>query len=71
VFSISAGCRLRNAIGSRSQTEGSGLGLSTAKWIAEMHDADLSVTSKVHEGTVFQLIFPLIQTESRFLNPAA
>jgi len=56
---------------SRSQPEGSGLGLSIAKWIAEMHDASLSVTSQVHEGTVFQLVFPIIQAEARFCDPAA
>jgi heavy metal sensor kinase len=44
---------------SRSQVEGSGLGLAIAKWIAEMHRAELSVSSTVHEGTTFRVAFPL------------
>lgn len=44
---------------SRSQVEGSGLGLAIAKWIAEMHHADLSVASTVHEGTTFRVAVPL------------
>ncbi|MGD0097683.1 MAG: ATP-binding protein [Terracidiphilus sp.] len=56
---------------SRSQTEGSGLGLSIAKWIAEMHDANISVASQLHKGTVVKLVFPLVQAEAEYCAPAA
>jgi heavy metal sensor kinase len=51
--------RFYRADPSRSQVEGSGLGLAIAKWIAEMHQADLSVTSTEREGTTFRLTVPL------------
>jgi heavy metal sensor kinase len=51
--------RFYRADPSRSQTEGSGLGLAIAKWIADLHHADLSVTSEVSKGTVAQLVFPI------------
>ena len=50
--------RFYRADPSRSSIDGSGLGLAIAKWIAEMHHAELSVTSELHKGTVFQLVFP-------------
>ncbi len=50
--------RFYRADPSRSNVEGAGLGLAIAKWIAEMHHAQLSVTSEMHKGTVFQLIIP-------------
>lgn len=40
---------------SRSSVEGSGLGLAIAKWIAEMHHANLTVTSAVGKGSTFEL----------------
>jgi signal transduction histidine kinase len=49
--------RFYRADPSRSQVEGNGLGLAIAKWIAEMHHADLSVTSQEHHGTSFRLAF--------------
>lgn len=50
--------RFYRADPSRSQIEGAGLGLSIAKWIAEMHHADLTVTSELNKGTIFQLVLP-------------
>lgn len=44
---------------SRSQIEGAGLGLAIAKWIVELHHADLTVTSELHKGTVFRLDLPV------------
>ncbi|MDW5266160.1 MULTISPECIES: cell wall metabolism sensor histidine kinase WalK [Acidobacteriaceae] len=44
---------------SRSQVEGNGLGLAIAKWISEMHFAELSVVSAEQSGTTFQLMLPL------------
>ena len=41
------------------ETGGTGLGLSIAKSIAELHQGDLSVTSKLEEGTTFTLKLPL------------
>ena len=41
------------------ETGGTGLGLPIAKSIAEMHQGDLSVTSKWQEGTTFTLRLPI------------
>ncbi len=54
--------RFYRADPSRSQVEGSGLGLSIAKWIAEMHHAKLSAVSEVGNGTTFRIVFPLCET---------
>jgi signal transduction histidine kinase len=51
--------RFYRADPSRSQIEGAGLGLSIAKWIAELHNAELTVASELNKGTVFQLVFPI------------
>jgi heavy metal sensor kinase len=51
--------RFYRADPSRSQVAGSGLGLSIAKWIAEMHCADLSVTSQEERGTTFRIMLPV------------
>jgi heavy metal sensor kinase len=51
--------RFYRADPSRSNVDGAGLGLAIAKWIAEMHHAELSVASEMHKGTVFQLVFPI------------
>ncbi len=51
--------RFYRADPSRSHIEGSGLGLAIAKWIAEFHHADLTVSSQLQRGSVFQLAFPL------------
>ena len=52
--------RFYRADPSRSQVEGSGLGLSIAKWIAEMHHANLSVVSEENKGTTLGIVFPLL-----------
>ncbi|HVZ83818.1 MAG TPA: ATP-binding protein [Terracidiphilus sp.] len=51
--------RFYRADPSRSQIEGSGLGLAIAKWIADLHHADLTVTSHTGQGSVFRLVLPL------------
>jgi signal transduction histidine kinase len=51
--------RFYRADPSRSKTEGSGLGLAIAKWIADLHHADLSIASEESKGTVAQLVLPL------------
>ncbi len=50
--------RFYRADPSRSTVEGNGLGLAIAKWIAEIHHAEISVTSKENEGTKFKVVFP-------------
>jgi heavy metal sensor kinase len=50
--------RFYRADPSRSQVDGAGLGLSIAKWIAEVHRATISVQSKEGKGTTFQVAFP-------------
>jgi signal transduction histidine kinase len=51
--------RFYRADPSRGTVEGSGLGLAIAKWIAETHQADLSVTSDALNGTCFSIRFPI------------
>ncbi len=52
--------RFYRADPSRSQVEGSGLGLSIARWIAETHHADLSVGSVESAGTTVRVAFPIL-----------
>ncbi len=54
--------RFYRADPSRGVVEGSGLGLAIAKWIAETHGAQLSVTSEVDCGSSFKILFPVPQT---------
>ncbi|HEY6088457.1 MAG TPA: HAMP domain-containing sensor histidine kinase [Gemmatimonadaceae bacterium] len=42
----------------RSHTEGAGLGLSIASWIAREHGADISLTSESGKGTKVVVTFP-------------
>jgi signal transduction histidine kinase len=42
----------------RSRTDGAGLGLSIASWIAREHDADISITSEQGKGTKVVVTFP-------------
>jgi len=51
--------RFYRADPSRSQIDGSGLGLSIAQWIATLHRAQLTVTSQVNHGAVFRLDLPI------------
>jgi signal transduction histidine kinase len=51
--------RFYRADPSRSQVEGSGLGLSIARSIADTHRARLSVASVEHAGTTVRIAFPL------------
>ena len=52
--------RFYRADPSRSHVEGSGLGLSIARWIADLHRAEISVESKPMLGTQFKVSFPLV-----------
>jgi signal transduction histidine kinase len=42
----------------RSRTDGAGLGLSIASWIAREHGADISITSEQGKGTKVVIVFP-------------
>jgi signal transduction histidine kinase len=44
--------------------EGSGLGLAIAKWIADMHQARLSVESRESAGSTFRIVFPASAADS-------
>ena len=41
------------------ELRGSGLGLAICKWIADLHDAVITVDSELNEGSTFTLIFPI------------
>ena len=43
------------------ETGGSGLGLSIARWIAERHDIEITLTSEVDVGTSITLAIPLVK----------
>jgi heavy metal sensor kinase len=49
--------RFYRADRSRGEVEGNGLGLSIAKWVADIHNASLSVTSEENVGTEFKVEF--------------
>jgi len=42
----------------RSRTDGAGLGLSIARWIAREHGAEISLASKPGKGTTVSVTFP-------------
>lgn len=42
----------------RSRTDGAGLGLSIANWIAREHGADIALTSEAGKGTTVRIRFP-------------
>ena len=45
---------------SRSKESGGfGLGLSIAKWVADIHSAPIDVESKINQGTIIKIRFPL------------
>ena len=46
-----------------SEANGSGLGLSIAKWIADSHAITISVASELGKGTTFTLTIPLAEQE--------
>ena len=50
--------RFYRADPSRGQVEGSGLGLSIAQWVAEMHHAQLVISSPERLGTTVGIRFP-------------
>ena len=43
----------------RHEAEGAGLGLAIARWIAEVHGADIAFTSQPGHGTRVAISFPL------------
>jgi two-component system heavy metal sensor histidine kinase CusS len=49
----------------RRTQAGMGLGLSIARWIADAHRAELTVTSAPLDGSVFKLRFPLMLMEQQ------
>jgi heavy metal sensor kinase len=52
--------RFYRADPSRSKVEGNGLGLSIAKWIADVHHAEMLVSTKAGAGTLFTIRLPLL-----------
>jgi heavy metal sensor kinase len=60
--------RFYRADPSRCLVEGNGLGLAIAKWIAEAHEARISVISAEAQGTSLTVLFPRIDGRTS-LNP--
>ncbi len=56
--------RFYRADRSRSKVEGSGLGLAIARWIADVHQAELTVESRENEGAVFRISFSVLAVDS-------
>ncbi len=50
--------------------EGTGLGLSTTKSIVEQHNGSLSVDSKIDDGTVFTVTFPIVDAMAEDDTPS-
>jgi len=42
----------------RNQVEGSGLGLSIARWIKDAHHDEMSVSSEKYKEGTFKIVFP-------------
>ena len=61
--------RFYRADPSRSEVEGSGLGLSIARWIADVHQARLWVESKENVGSTFRIDFNLL-SEAQEIRPS-
>ncbi|MEE4245266.1 MAG: ATP-binding protein [Kangiellaceae bacterium] len=47
----------------KSESEGTGMGLATVQGIVVRHGGMITVTSKVAEGTTFRIYFPLIEEQ--------
>jgi heavy metal sensor kinase len=63
--------RFYRADGSRSrQTDGAGLGLALAKWIAESHRATIDVTSTPGEGSTFTVTLHTLSDSNRATDRA-
>lgn len=56
--------RFYRADPSRGQWEGSGLGLAIGKWIADVHEARITVESREGAGSIFQVSFPILPERS-------
>ena len=52
------------------QKGGFGLGLAIAKQLAELHDGELTVTSRVGAGSCFQLKLPIMRRQNFHLQTA-
>jgi signal transduction histidine kinase len=51
--------RFYRARSTEAKTDGAGLGLAVARWIAAEHQADLSVNDNLPHGSVFQVWLPI------------
>jgi heavy metal sensor kinase len=64
--------RFYRADTSRSrESGGAGLGLSIAKWITDAHRGNITVASRVGEGSIFRVHIPLVDSRSpQFVMPS-
>lgn len=61
--------RFARAARSRRRSEGSGLGLSIVKAIAEAHDGSITVSSQLGSGSTFTLTMPIVSPVHRSALP--
>ena len=52
------------------EVPGSGLGLSIARWIAEIHNGRIEVQSQLGAGSIFRVVLPLLPASSPVLDGA-
>ena len=52
------------------EVPGSGLGLSIARWIAEIHNGRIEVQSQLGAGAIFRVVLPLLPASSPVLDGA-
>ena len=50
------------------EVPGSGLGLSIARWIAEIHNGRIEVQSQLGAGSTFRVVLPLLPANSPVLD---
>lgn len=48
------------------KNEGSGIGLSIVKSFVELHNGNISVESKINEGSIFKVDLPIVTEEIEY-----
>lgn len=56
--------------GDNAANPGTGLGLAMAKELTKLHNGEISVKSEVSKGTIFSLVFPVVEALPELLETA-